>query len=39
VPIQPDYAGMTIQVGKREHVHVYLKETAKTDAVVISGSS
>lgn len=38
VPIQPDYAGMTIQVGLQEHVHVHLKETAKTDAVVVAKS-
>lgn len=35
LPIQPDYIGMEIKVGAKEHIHVLLEESGGSDEVVL----
>lgn len=35
LPIQPDYIGMKIKVGAKEHIHVLLEENGGSDEVVL----
>jgi pyrimidine operon attenuation protein/uracil phosphoribosyltransferase len=38
LPIQADYTGMAIEIGRQEHVHVLLEENAGKDEVVLAAN-
>lgn len=39
LPIQPDYTGMTVKVGTKQHIHVLLQEDGGSDEVILDSSS